>query len=116
MEYLLLNVLGKDVPTCDYLFTYVLSFAIFVFALQFPNFTFCKLDLVGREYSLWIYVLHMNLYGVITRLTSLLPVKQAVIVLLIQVTAAYFISVIIGYIVKKCFNACSKYIHIGIVP
>lgn len=68
IEVSVLDYFGKNVPTCDYLATYVIVVSLFLWLLAKPDFSPWGICRIGYKYSMWIYILHMNIRELIEKL------------------------------------------------
>lgn len=71
IEVLMLQDNAVDMPNCDYLFTYVTAIVVFVILLINADLG-GALGTIGKKYSMWIYILHMNVLSIVNIVIKLL--------------------------------------------
>ena len=104
LEYGLLNMFGVDNPRCDYISTYILTTCIFVLLLKIDQWNPLNITIIGRDFSMWIYILHMSLLGLVKRL-PLLFIKPLWLYDVMRVCVAYVLCLFITRIGYWAVNA-----------
>lgn len=104
VEYSCLNGFGLDNPKCDYITTFVIVMAVFLLLLKNPGWSPFGLHYIGKEYSLWIYLLHMNIQGRINWITDGRLSKVPLVVMdILKVIIAYIVCVLIAFVIKRSY-------------
>lgn len=100
-EFYGLRFLKADNPRADYLSTFIMLFAVFQLLLIFSNWNPLNISMIGNEYSLWIYILHMN----VLRYVNKLPWKY---VEKYSLQASLWLKVFTGCLVCICLAFIGK--------
>lgn len=110
MEYGILEFLKKNMPVCDYFSTYVMVTGIFLLLLINQNLDFLGISVMGRKYSMWIYVLHMNMRNLISRLHLEIIVTNEIVIFLCNSIVAYILSILIAYVILAVWNRIKRFL------
>lgn len=72
----------------------------------------CPLYSYRKKYSMWIYVLHMNVYNLIRRLHLETIMTNETVLFVCNSIAAYMLCILIAYVILAVWNQVKTYFKI----
>lgn len=97
-EYYWLSKLGVNNVKCDYISTFAITIIVFLILLKHVSWSPKRLHIIGEKYSLWIYILHMNIKGMSEKFPwKLFDWTPQFVQDLLKVVAAFILCVLIAF-------------------